>query len=152
VLDPRMATEIAEMIPSLQRWVPDQSGAIPESEFDWIERMMKAACEQLREAGLLVTSRLVEGDARHKLLEIAREKEADCVFIGAKGLVGGSGLRHLERFMLGSTAGVVAGRASCSVEVVRSEIARIETADLAQVSEHDIVKQAVPASALTVLS
>jgi len=119
ILDPRMATEIASLMPVLTRWVK-AAAAHGETEFGWAYEMAHEATEQLRAAGLDASWTVQEGDSKHALLDEARHWDADCIFIGAKGLVGSSGLRGLERFFLGTTASIVSGRASCSIEVVRA--------------------------------
>ena len=118
ILDSRMALGIASLIPALARWT-DDGGRDGEDEFAWVYRMAHEAEEQLRAAGLDATWTVQEGDSKHALLDEARRWGADSIFIGAKGLVGSSILLHFERFFLGTTATVVAGRAPCSVEVVR---------------------------------
>jgi nucleotide-binding universal stress UspA family protein len=76
-------------------------------------RIVQAAIEQLRPTGLQVTSTVQDGDPKHVLLAEAEQWEADCIFLGARGL------KRIERFVLGSVSTAVATRASCSVEVVR---------------------------------
>ncbi len=123
VLDSRMARSIATMLPALSRWVGEggQNGeANSEDEFAWVSNMVEEAVEQLRASGLAATGIVREGDSKHVLLDKAEQWKADCIFIGAKGLVGSSGLQNLERFFLGTTATVVASRAACSVEVIRT--------------------------------
>jgi nucleotide-binding universal stress UspA family protein len=67
----------------------------------------------LRAAGLNVRSITKEGLAKDVLLDEADAWKADCIFVGAQEL------NRLDRFLLGSVSAAVAGRAHCSVEVVR---------------------------------
>lgn len=123
VLDSRMARSIATMLPALSRWVGEggQNGeADAGDEFAWVSNMVEEAVEQLRASGLAATAIVREGDSKHVLLDKAEQWKADCIFVGAKGLLGSSGLQNLERFFLGTTATVVASRAACSVEVIRT--------------------------------
>jgi len=125
VLDPRMAIGIATLFPTLARWVGEggqngEAGSAGEDEFAWVSGMVEAAVAQLRASGLEASGTIHEGDSKSVLLEEAEHWKANCIFLGAKGLVGSSGLQNLERFFLGSTATVVASRAACSVEVARS--------------------------------
>ncbi len=119
ILDSRMANEIASLLPALARWI-DDGGRDGADEFAWVYRMANEAADQLCAAGLDATWTVQEGDSKYALLDEARRWDTDCIFVGAKGLVGSSILRQFERFFLGTTATVVAGRAPCSVEVVRA--------------------------------
>jgi nucleotide-binding universal stress UspA family protein len=71
------------------------------------------SAEKLRAAGLAVTAIAIEGDPKRVLLDEAEKWEADCIFVGARGL------RRIQRLLLGSVSGGVAAQANCSVEVVR---------------------------------
>ncbi|MEW6736845.1 MAG: universal stress protein [Acidobacteriota bacterium] len=55
------------------------------------------------------------GDPKTILLNEAEQLNADCIFIGARGL------NRLRRFLLGSVSTAIASRAHCSVEIVRKE-------------------------------
>ena len=101
VLDHAMATAV--------EW-DDESDAGAQAG---VHKMVEAAVEKLRVAGLVVSSVVKEGDPKRVLVEEADEWGADCIFVGARGL------RRLERFLLGSVSTSVATRAQCSVEVVR---------------------------------
>lgn len=123
VLDSRMASGIATLLPSLSRWVGESSQNAEvdsEDEFAWVSGMVEAAVEQLRASGLEARGTVHEGDSKNVLLEEAQQRKADCIFIGAKGLIGSSTLSDFERFFLGTTATVVASRAACSVEIIRT--------------------------------
>jgi nucleotide-binding universal stress UspA family protein len=78
------------------------------------QKVVDAAAERLRQAGLVAAPLVIEGDAKRVLIDEAERWGADCIFVGARGL------RRLERFLLGSVSSSVAAGASCSVEVVRS--------------------------------
>lgn len=76
-------------------------------------KIVQTVAEQLRPTGLVVSSAVKVGDPKHVLLEEAEQWQADCIFLGARGL------NRMERFLLGSVSTAVATRAHCSVEVVR---------------------------------
>jgi nucleotide-binding universal stress UspA family protein len=76
-------------------------------------RLVEAAAETLRAAGLDAAVAVVEASPKHVLVSEAERFQADAIFIGARGL------RGAERFVLGSVSAAVAARAHCSVEVVR---------------------------------
>ena len=96
--------------------IPNTSerGNIQHQENDWISSYTKNAAALLVDAGLEVDIKMRSGNPSHILVEEAEAWSADCIFIGANA----QGSR-LERFLLGTTSAAVAGRAHCSVEVVR---------------------------------
>lgn len=77
-----------------------------------VPQIVEAAAEKLRAAGLVVSSVVKPGDPKRIIVEEAEQWEADCLFVGARGL------RRLERFLLGSVSATVAMRAHCSVEII----------------------------------
>ena len=76
----------------------------------WAERGEKS----LRDAGLAAHARVVQGDPRETLLEIARKEHADLLVVGSHGR------SALPELRLGSVTSHVVGHAPCSVLVVRS--------------------------------
>jgi nucleotide-binding universal stress UspA family protein len=88
-----------------------------------IAQTVEPMAELLRSQGLTVASVMQEGDPKHMLLDEAEQWEADCVFVGARGL------SRVERFLLGSVSAAVAARAHCSVEVVRPALSGVGTGE-----------------------
>ncbi len=84
-----------------------------EAPQDWISKAARQVAQELKDAGLDASPQVCQGDPKHVLVEQADGWDADCIFLGARGL------RGVERFLLGSVSGAVAARAHCSVEVVR---------------------------------
>ncbi len=80
---------------------------------DWTQNAVDAAGRVLRDAGLDVTAVVHTGDPKNVLIAEADRWEADCIFVGAKGL------SAIERLLVGSVSTAVAERAKCSVEVVK---------------------------------
>ena len=115
VLDNRLSFLTPSLIPRLARWSSPADSADDQA---WIERMMKAASEKLQNAGLKISSEVLTGSASQRLLDAAVDWQADCIFVGARGLSG------IERFLIGSVCSDVAMRANCSVEVVRPQLSR----------------------------
>jgi nucleotide-binding universal stress UspA family protein len=109
-VDVRLATAI----PVLEAPM-GEPGYISTDESGWLKGAQRAAAETLRERGLAVNWRLIDGDPKHVLLAEAEQWHADLIVVGAKGI------SRIERFLLGSVSGSVAARAHCSVEVVRFE-------------------------------
>jgi nucleotide-binding universal stress UspA family protein len=112
VLDTRLAHTVASLIPSLSRW--SGGGEFVQKDDAWMQRMITTTTKKLQNAGLAVSTNTPEGDPREILVEAASSWNADCIFLGARGLSG------IERFLIGSVSASVATMAGCSVEVVRS--------------------------------
>lgn len=78
------------------------------------EKLTLHAADTLHAAGFRsVHTRVVEGEPRMGILEVASEWKPDCILLGSHGR------RGLEKFLLGSVAQSVAQHASCSVFIVR---------------------------------
>lgn len=75
--------------------------------------LVRPVAQRLADRGLTTTVDVLEGDAQDTLQNEAERWNADCIFIGARGL------SAVERILLGSVSGTLAARATCSVEVVR---------------------------------
>src|SRR5213075_235238 len=67
----------------------------------------------LREAGLAASARVIQGDPREVLLEIAKEEHADLLVVGSHGR------SSLPELRLGSVTSHVVSHAPCSVLVVK---------------------------------
>jgi nucleotide-binding universal stress UspA family protein len=110
VLDQRLSSLTPSLIPRLARW---SSPADSTDDQAWLARMMEAAGEKLQKAGLKISSDVTKGSPSQRLLDAAVDWQADCIFVGARGLSG------IERFLIGSVSSDIALRANCSVEIVR---------------------------------
>jgi len=110
VVDKRLSAVFAPLLPGLGRWVapgdPD--------EHAWVRRMTESAGAILSQSGLNVSTLVLDGDPKQILLREAEAWQADCIFVGARGL------SALERLLLGSVSTAISTRAPCSVEVVRA--------------------------------
>ena len=69
--------------------------------------------EHLQKSGLCAEAVVAEGDPRHEINAEAELWQADCIFVGARGL------GALDRLLLGSVSGAVVSHAHCAVEIVR---------------------------------
>ena len=79
------------------------------------QRMVNDIADALRHAGFQAIGRIREGDAALEILAYADEFQPDLIVLGSHG-------RHgLDRLISGSVSELVARRASCSVEIVRSQ-------------------------------
>ncbi|HWB54687.1 MAG TPA: universal stress protein [Tepidisphaeraceae bacterium] len=84
-----------------------------ESVNDWVTELVMRVAKKLQGAGLSSVPIVYRGDAKRQIVDEASRWDADCIFLGAKGLT------RLQRFLLGSVSTAVASRAHCSVEIVR---------------------------------
>lgn len=110
VIDPLTPTLIGRLIPPLSATIEESN----REDREWVESILAAAAELLKETSLKVSTEVREGDPKHALVEAAETWGADCIFVGSTGFS-----NRLERFVLGSTSASVVARAHCSVEVVR---------------------------------
>ena len=78
-----------------------------------VARYLSEAASRLRDTGLSVAPITKEGKPAAEILKEAERFDADCIFLGARGL------SRMERILLGTVSAAVAARAHCSVEVVR---------------------------------
>jgi nucleotide-binding universal stress UspA family protein len=78
-----------------------------------LNEAVDGASRKLREIGLAVTSVIREANPIHLLCAEAEAMDADCIFVGARGI------GRIEKILLGSVSSSVASRAHCSVEIIR---------------------------------
>lgn len=109
VCDTVTPTMAGSFIPPVVHWVEEENLATIERA----RKMVESLEEQFRSAKLSISPIVKPGDPKRVLVREAEGWEADCIFIGARGL------SRIDRFLLGSVSAAVAGRAHCSVEVVR---------------------------------
>jgi nucleotide-binding universal stress UspA family protein len=95
--------------------------AIPSREQARLDKASRGAAQEavktarglLEGAPLALSSAVLTGDPRSRLIEDCRDWQADLVIVGSHG-------RHgLDRLLLGSVSEAVAAHAPCSVEVIR---------------------------------
>lgn len=103
-------TMAGSVIPPVVKWAEEQNRLAVKL----VSRMVESLEEQFRAAKLSITPIITPGDPKHVLVHEAERWDADCIFVGARGL------SRIDRFLLGSVSAAVAGRAHCSVEVVRA--------------------------------
>jgi nucleotide-binding universal stress UspA family protein len=77
------------------------------------QELAARAQAELHTAGLEADTRVLQGDPRELLVEVARAEGADLVVVGSHGRTG------LAKLVLGSVAAHVVGHAPCSVMVVK---------------------------------
>lgn len=74
---------------------------------------LEQAAQNVRERGLSVQTRLLEGDPRHVLEQVAQDEAPDLVVVGARGR------GALSRMLLGSVSTWAVHHLECPVLVVR---------------------------------
>ena len=92
VIDPRMETAIAWPEAYGVQWVQEQDKGAKEA----VCRVVEHSAKTLSDAGLAVETYLLNGDPKRDLLAHAESWEADCIFVGARGL------HHGGRLSLGT--------------------------------------------------
>lgn len=112
-LDARLAT--LSIAPDEPEVIGGADQAVIQDVREHLRQRAEAAVSDLRSIGLTVAEPVIQpGDPKRVLLDEAAAWQADCIFVGARGL------SRMERVLLGSVSSAVAARAACSVEVVRS--------------------------------
>ena len=84
-----------------------------EQEHERIRAGHEDCINHLRDAGLKVSQKFIDGDPRQELLRESERCNADTIFVGPRCVHG------MGRFLLGSVATAVVTRARSTVEVVR---------------------------------
>jgi hypothetical protein len=78
-----------------------------------LEELVGRAEGTLRESGFSTESRILAGDPREVLVQVARSERADLLVVGSRGRTG------LTKLMLGSVSSHVVTHSPCSVLVVK---------------------------------
>lgn len=85
----------------------------PEESAEEAKALVAKAADALRSAGINVSTAVMQGDPKSKIIDDAKSWGADLIVLGSHGRKG------LERFLLGSVSDAVLRHAHCSVEIVR---------------------------------
>jgi nucleotide-binding universal stress UspA family protein len=109
VVEPLVHYTIPQMAPG---YAPEMAARLEEELKQARESVAKAA-QVLRGAGFKADTRVVEGEVRAGILDVASDLPADLIVVGSHGRKG------LQKFLLGSVAESVARHARCSVLIVR---------------------------------
>ncbi len=117
----KVLTVLEPFHPELAGW---HSGYVPLALEAQQERMNEARALVEETAGLLgkigdsapdaVTSEVLEGNVKERIVECAREWHADMIVMGSHGRQG------IEKLLLGSVSQAVLTEAPCSVEIVKA--------------------------------
>jgi nucleotide-binding universal stress UspA family protein len=98
--------EEAQQVPKDMEWMVN-----PREDVD---ATLKAAAEQIDEAGVEAQTFAREGDPADAILDVAEERGSDLIVVGNKGMTGA------KRFLLGSVPNKVSHHAPCSVLIIRT--------------------------------
>lgn len=85
----------------------------PDETSDSIVDFLNSRADLFRKRRFEVSTHILEGDPKSALLNHASSWQADCIFLGARGL------QHGDRLYLGTLASAILTRAHCTVEIVR---------------------------------
>ena len=96
---------------SVQQWLEVGD----EENWDEVAKVFEPEVKKLQAAGLNAAIRIRKGNPADEILGEAEAWNADCIFLGPKGV------RGIERLLLGSVSSAVSARATCSVEIVRAQ-------------------------------
>jgi len=100
------------MIPEAHIYSPP-TGRGRDAERKPAQALVEKVASKLRSHGLRVSTAIAWGDPRSKIIQAARDWNADLIVIGSHGWKG------LSRFLMGSVPEGVARHAPCSVQIVR---------------------------------
>ncbi len=120
----------ARIVSVVETFVPTHSGALEASTYAHdpafkvirsadddrrarLQETVEKSAHALRRGGLTVAVSVIDGDPRREIVNEALRFNADCVFVGTRGL--GS----VDRLLLGSVSHYLMTHAPCTVEVVR---------------------------------
>lgn len=106
-LQPVASTLVAPQEPGMA------STALLEEQRRHLEELVARAEGTLREFGFSTEGRVLVGDPREALLEVAQAERADLLVVGSQGRTG------IAKLMLGSVSSHVVTHAPCSVLVVK---------------------------------
>ncbi|MGB9512812.1 MAG: universal stress protein [Candidatus Acidiferrum sp.] len=87
--------------------------SLREARTEKAKSLVNQIAETLRIKNLKVSTAIVRGDSKSKILDAAEQWNAELIVLGSLGRTG------LERFLLGSVSDTVARHAHCSTEIVR---------------------------------
>ena len=108
-LHSQLTLPVPPLVPEGIRIPLPASGLERQAVIEMVDALARSLRGQQRNAEGYVR----EGDPKRIIVSEAETWNADCIFVGARGL------SSLRRFLLGSVSMAVAARAHCSVEVVR---------------------------------
>jgi nucleotide-binding universal stress UspA family protein len=96
---------------------PYEPGVVPVGDLEGLrqelESLVAGAERTLREVGFSTEARVLTGDPRETLIDVARSERADLIVVGSHGRTG------IAKMMLGSVSSHVVTHAPCSVLVVK---------------------------------
>jgi nucleotide-binding universal stress UspA family protein len=79
------------------------------------DAVLKRAASDALAKGVEVETHVREGDPAEVIIDVAKEKKADLIVVGSRGLTG------IQRFLLGSVSHKVSQHAHTSVMIVRAD-------------------------------
>ena len=92
---------------------PEQLERVTEDQRRFHEELVSRTELQLRDRGFRTTARVLAGDPREAIIDMARREAADLIVVGSHGRSG------LTKLLMGSVASHIVTHAPCDVLVVR---------------------------------
>lgn len=102
-------------VPSYRETITSSAKADPIDLRQAAESVLSRAGREFEAEGIEVEGHAREGDPAQVIIEVAQEKQADLIVVGARGLTG------VQRFLLGSVSSKLSHHSPTSVMVVRDE-------------------------------
>lgn len=110
----RIVSVVEQIIPAMDPYATETVGLMIEQNKKQCEEAVRSAYKLVAGAGLAATTSVLAGSPKWRIIDDAKEWNADLVVLGSHGR------RGLTRVLLGSVSEAVAMNAPCSVEVIRS--------------------------------
>jgi nucleotide-binding universal stress UspA family protein len=112
----KIVSVVEQMIPAMDPWYAanDVIGKMLDQNKKQCEDAVRSAYKVVADAGFAATASVFTGSPKWRIIDDAKEWNADLIVVGSHGR------RGLTRVLLGSVSEAVAMNAHCSVEVIRS--------------------------------
>jgi nucleotide-binding universal stress UspA family protein len=112
-----MSAVAAALLPVSDAFAPEPeiTSAIHDQQVKASRTLVQRAVRTLRDIGMPAESRVVNGDPREQIVDLARNERADLIVVGSRGRTG------LTKLVLGSVSSHVVTHAPCTVVVVKHE-------------------------------
>lgn len=102
-------------VPEVARRYGSELEARMKDDLQLAQDTVVRAAQALRNVGFKADPRVVEGEIRASILDVAAQMPADLIVMGSHGR------RGVQRFLLGSVAESVARHSPCSVYIARAD-------------------------------
>lgn len=117
-----LAVADSSVLGAIGRFTPQMTDSLIEEKLahQWAETLADVALEKLKTAGIKASLQVAFGHPKEVIAKEAERWNATSIFVGPH-----CSLNSYERFLIGSVSAALAGRASCSVEIVRPSTSHV---------------------------